>query len=81
MTITASPIVVRVGPRDTDVLPLVLTPAEASDLLGVSPDTVRRRILAGRIEVLDRQGEEPWRIPTAKLLDELGIPFKVGAAK
>jgi excisionase family DNA binding protein len=75
---TVAPLRIQVGRKD---YPVTLSPAEAGELLGVSDETIRRRCLSGEIPALERHDGQVWRIPTGHLLDVLGIPFKVSAAK
>jgi excisionase family DNA binding protein len=63
-----------------DTLPAILTTEQAADLLAVHADTVRRRLEQDRLPHLDRLEGEPWRIKTAELLKELGIPYEVRGA-
>lgn len=72
-----APIVIRVAGRDLG--PTVNTET-AGELLGVSDDTIRRMCAEGAIPTLPRRGEKSgWRIPTARALDALGVPYEVVA--
>jgi hypothetical protein len=60
-------------------LPLVATPAAVAPLLGKSDHGVRDDCTAGRIPTLPRgmrTGAHP-RIPVARLLDEMGVPYRI----
>lgn len=72
-----APIIIRVAGRDFD---LTVTTETAGQLLGKSEDTIRRMCAEKSIPTLVRRGTGAWRIPTGRLLDELGIPYEVVAA-
>jgi len=60
-------------------LPLVASPATMAPLLGKSDHGVRDDCIAGRIPTMprgDRVGTH-HRIPVARLLDLLGIPYRI----
>jgi hypothetical protein len=60
-------------------LPLVASPATVAPLLGKSDHGVRDDCIAGRIPTMprgDRAGTH-HRIPVARLLDLLGIPYRI----
>lgn len=65
---------------DTGVeLPLVASPATVAPILGKSDHGVRDDCIAGRIPTMprgDRAGTH-HRIPVARLLDLLGIPYRI----
>ena len=65
---------------DTGVeLPLVASPATVAPILGKSDHGVRDDYIAGRIPTMprgDRAGTH-HRIPVARLLDLLGIPYRI----
>ena len=42
---------------------------------------VRFDLASGRLPSLPRQPGKQWQIPTARLLDQLGVAYTVGAAK
>lgn len=71
-----SPIRIRVAGHDLG--PTVNTET-AGELLGKSDDTMRRMCAEGSIPTLTRRGKGAWRIPTGRMLDELGIPYEVVA--
>ncbi len=75
---TPAPLVVRTSGID---LPLVASPAQVAPILGRSDRSVRADCETGRIPVLPRSGGSGahHRIPVAKLLDELGIPYEIVA--
>lgn len=76
-TALKAPIVIRVGTRELG--PTVNTET-AGELLGVSDDTIRRMCAEGAIPTLPRRGDKSgWRIPTARALDALGIPYEVAS--
>jgi hypothetical protein len=59
--------------------PLVASPAAVAPLLGKSDYGVRDDCIAGRIPTMprgDRVGSH-HRIPVARLLDQLGIPYRI----
>ena len=60
-------------------LPLVASPAAVAPLLGKSDHGVRDDCTAGRIPTLPRGGRTGahYRIPVARLLDELGVPYRI----
>ena len=64
---------------DTGIeLPLVASPATVAPILGKSDHGVRDDCIAGRIPTMpkgDRSGTH-HRIPVARLLDLLGIPYE-----
>lgn len=60
--------------------PIVLSTKEAAEVLGVCEDTARRRCVDGRLPLLPRSGNEPWRVPTGKLFDLLGIEHETTIA-
>jgi hypothetical protein len=70
------PLVVRVaGVQD---LGLTLTPEAAGELLGLSDDAVRVQCRDGVLPTMPRHGAySSWRIPTCRLLEQLGIPYEV----
>src|SRR5665213_1173044 len=65
---------------DTGIeLPLVASPATVAPILGKSDHGVRDDCIAGRIPTMpkgDRAGTH-HRIPVARLLDLLGIPYRI----
>jgi hypothetical protein len=63
-------------------LPLVASPAAVAPLLGKSDHGVRNDCIAGRIPTLPRASASGGhhRIPVARLLDQLGVPYKIGPA-
>jgi hypothetical protein len=65
---------------DTGIdLPLVAPPATVAPILGKSDHGVRDDCIAGRIPTMskgDRTGTH-HRIPGARLLDVLGIPYRI----
>ena len=72
-----SPIIIRVAGRHLG--PTVSTEV-AGELLGVSDDTVRRMCAEGALPTLPRRGlRAGWRIPTGRLLDELGLAYEVAS--
>jgi hypothetical protein len=60
-------------------LPLVASPAAVAPLLGKSDHGVRNDCIAGRIPTLPRASGNGahHRIPVARLLDELGVPYRI----
>jgi hypothetical protein len=60
-------------------LPLVASPAAVAPLLGKPDHGVRDDCTAGRIPTLPRGGRTGahYRIPVARLLDELGVPYRI----
>lgn len=65
---------------DTGVeLPLVASPAGVAPLLGKSDHGVRDDCIAGRIPTMprDERAGTHHRIPVARLLDLLGIPYRI----
>lgn len=69
-------LIIRVGGRDLS--PTVNTET-AGELWGVSDETIRRMCADGTIPTLPRRGTGAWRIPTGKLLAQLGIPYEVAS--
>jgi hypothetical protein len=63
-------------------LPLVASPAAVAPLLGKSDHGVRNDCIAGRIPTLPRAGGSGGhhRIPVARLLDQLGVPYRIEPA-
>lgn len=56
------------------LLPPELTIAEAAALLGRQEYTVRRQCRQGVVPTMPGSGNgAAWRIPTARLLDDLGV--------
>ncbi len=60
-------------------LPLVASPAAVAPLLGKSDHGVRNDCVAGRIPTLPRApgSGAHHRIPVARLLDQLGVPYRI----
>jgi hypothetical protein len=60
-------------------LPLVASPAAVAPLLGKSDHGVRNDCVAGRIPTLSRApgSGAHHRIPVARLLDQLGVPYRI----
>ena len=60
-------------------LPLVASPAAVAPLLGKSDHGVRNDCIAGRIPTLPRASGSGahHRIPVARLLDQLGVPYRI----
>ncbi len=60
-------------------LPLVASPATVAPILGKSDHGVRDDCIAGRIPTLPRgdQSGAHHRIPVARLLDLLGLPYRI----
>lgn len=63
-------------------LPLVASPAAVAPLLGKSDHGVRNDCVAGRIPTLPRAtgSGAHHRIPVARLLDQLGVPYRIEPA-
>lgn len=63
-------------------LPLVASPAAVAPLLGKSDHGVRNDCIAGRITTLPRASGNGahHRIPVARLLDQLGVPYRIEPA-
>ena len=64
-------------------LPLVAGPDRLAKLLGKSGRAVRDDCDAGRIPTLPRGGGSGswYRVPVAKLLDDLGVQYEIVPAK
>lgn len=62
---------------------LTMTPEEVGSLLGLSDEAIRGQCRQGVLPTMPRQDVPgaSWRIPTCRLLDELGIPYKLRPAK
>jgi hypothetical protein len=62
---------------------LTLTPDEVGALLGLSGEAVRAQCRQGVLPTMPRQDlpGASWRISTSRLLDELGVPYKLRPAK
>lgn len=63
-------------------LPLVASPAQFGRVIGKSDRAVRGDCESGAIQTLPRSGGDGghWRIPTAKQLDAIGMPYEFVAA-
>lgn len=62
-----------IHPTTGEQLPVILTTAEAAELLGEHRDTVIDQCRAGLLPTMPRIGQSPHRIITAKLLRQLGL--------
>jgi hypothetical protein len=73
---TATGMVVRTPAGD---FPLVASPEILGGLVGKTGRAVRVDCESGAIETLPRNGGERshWRIPTAKYLDSVGVPYEI----
>jgi hypothetical protein len=62
----------------TGTLPLVASPEQIGSVLGKTGRAVRLDCEAGTIPTLPRAGGDGghWRIPVAKWLDAVGIPYE-----
>lgn len=80
MTVAVTELVVRLASGAE--LPLVGTPADVAPLLGRSDRTVRSGCEDGTIPTLTRASGSGarHRIPVARLLEELGVPFTIEPA-
>ena len=64
-------------------LPLVCSPSQVAPMLGRSDHSIRDDCIAGLIPTLPRaNGSGPHhRIATARLLDQIGIPYEIVPSK
>jgi hypothetical protein len=64
-------------------LPLVCSPSQVAPLLGRSDHAIRDDCMAGVIPTLPRAGGSGahHRIATARLLDQIGIPYEIVASE
>lgn len=61
--------------------PLTLSPKVAGELWGVSERQMRNLCKTKVVTTLSRGGTgASWRIPTAALFDELGLPYEIISA-
>lgn len=74
-----SPLVVRAAGR---TFGLTMTPEEVGSLQGLSDEAVRTQCRQGVLPTMPRVDlpGASWRIPTCRLMEQLGIPFEIAPA-
>lgn len=62
---------------------LTMTPEEVGELLGLSDEAIRAQCRQGVIPTMPRVDlpGASWRIPTARLFEQLGVPHKLRATR